>query len=107
MTFVVIGIIKRDLPGSPVRIAPLCEDVAALANAGANIIAVDGTDRQRPSTTADLLLAIHATGRLVMADCAKASGGVARQALEFDIPARRFRNTRARHRPPDQTPISR
>ena len=43
-----IGLIKRDLPDSPVRITPFLEDVAALAAAGAAIIAVDATDRPRP-----------------------------------------------------------
>ena len=44
----IIGIIKRDLPDSPVRITPFLEDVDALAQAGADIIAFDGTDRPRP-----------------------------------------------------------
>jgi N-acylglucosamine-6-phosphate 2-epimerase len=46
----VIGIVKRDLPDSPVRITPFLEDVDALAQAGADIIAFDGTDRLRPAT---------------------------------------------------------
>jgi N-acylglucosamine-6-phosphate 2-epimerase len=71
----IIGIIKRDLADSPVRITPLVEDVAAIAGTGADIIAVDGTDRQRPAAIADLLRAIHETGCLAMADCATASDG--------------------------------
>ena len=39
----VIGLIKRDLSHSPVRITPYLEDVKALSSAGAHIIAVDGT----------------------------------------------------------------
>ncbi len=66
----VIGLIKRDLPDSDVRISPLLEDIAALAAAGASIIAVDATDRPRPVPVADLLAAIRATGRRAMADCA-------------------------------------
>jgi N-acylglucosamine-6-phosphate 2-epimerase len=85
VTVPIIGIIKRDLPDSPVRITPLLEDVAALAASGADIIAVDGTDRQRPAAIADLLHAIHTTGRLAMADCATASDGAACKALGFDI----------------------
>ncbi|MEG1124661.1 MAG: N-acetylmannosamine-6-phosphate 2-epimerase, partial [Citrobacter sp.] len=39
----IIGILKRDLDDSPVRITPFLDDVDALAQAGANIIAIDGT----------------------------------------------------------------
>jgi len=66
----VIGLIKRDLPQYPVRITALLEDVDALAGAGAPIIAFDATDRKRPVAVADLTAAIHAHGRLAMADCA-------------------------------------
>jgi N-acylglucosamine-6-phosphate 2-epimerase len=85
VTFPIIGIIKRDLADSPVRITPLVEDVEVLANSGADIIAVDGTDRSRPAAIADLLRAIRTTGRLAMADCATASDGAACKALGFDI----------------------
>ena len=44
----IIGIVKRDLEDSPVRITAYIEDVDALAQAGADIIAIDGTDRPRP-----------------------------------------------------------
>lgn len=43
----IIGIVKRDLEDSPVRITAYIEDVDALAQAGADIIAIDGTDRVR------------------------------------------------------------
>jgi N-acylglucosamine-6-phosphate 2-epimerase len=45
----VIGIVKRDLADSPVRITPFVEDVRALAAAGADIVAVDVTRRTRPA----------------------------------------------------------
>jgi N-acetylmannosamine-6-phosphate 2-epimerase/N-acetylmannosamine kinase len=66
----VIGLIKRDFPDSQVRITALLEDVHALADAGAPIIAVDATDRKRPVAVAHLIAAIRARGRLAMADCA-------------------------------------
>jgi len=66
----IIGLIKRDLTDSPVRITALLEDVHALADAGAPIIAFDATARSRPVAVADLVAAIHARGRLAMADCA-------------------------------------
>jgi N-acetylmannosamine-6-phosphate 2-epimerase/N-acetylmannosamine kinase len=81
----VIGLIKRDLPGSDVRITPLLEDVAALAAAGAAIIAVDATDRPRPVAVPDLLAAIRAAGRLAMADCATLAEAEAAIAAGADI----------------------
>ena len=66
----VVGIVKRDLNGSPVRITPLLEDVEALASAGATIIAFDATDRPRPVPSEALLSRIHELGCIAMADCA-------------------------------------
>ncbi|WP_103256958.1 putative N-acetylmannosamine-6-phosphate 2-epimerase [Tabrizicola aquatica] len=81
----VIGLIKRDLTDSFVRITPLLQDVQALADAGADIIAFDATDRDRPVPRADLVAAIHAAGRLAMADCAFPEDGVAAHALGVEI----------------------
>nr|WP_269930101.1 putative N-acetylmannosamine-6-phosphate 2-epimerase [Aminobacter sp. HY435] len=75
----VIGLIKRDLDDSPVRITPWLEDVDALANAGADIIAYDATQRTRPIDTKTLVERIHAHGRTAMADCSIISDAV--QAL--------------------------
>ncbi|PRD54961.1 putative N-acetylmannosamine-6-phosphate 2-epimerase [Phyllobacterium myrsinacearum] len=65
----IIGLIKRDLDESPVRITPFLDDVAALAQAGADVIAFDATDRVRPVTVEALTQAIRAAGKLSMADC--------------------------------------
>ncbi|MDI4632407.1 putative N-acetylmannosamine-6-phosphate 2-epimerase [Pelomonas sp. V22] len=81
----VIGIVKRDLPDSPVRITPLQEDVQALVAAGADVIAVDATARQRPDSVRDLLVAIHASGAVAMADCSSLDDARAAAALGFDI----------------------
>jgi N-acylglucosamine-6-phosphate 2-epimerase len=53
-----------------VYITPRLRDAAAVATAGADIIAVDATDRPHPEgSAADLIRAVKAeTGRLVMAD---------------------------------------
>ena len=64
-----VGIIKRDLADSPVRITPLLADVEALAGAGADIIAFDATLRPRPVGVAEIVQAIRASGRVPMADC--------------------------------------
>ena len=65
----IVGIIKRDLSDSPVRITPYIDDAIALADAGADIVAFDATDRIRPASVAELIAAVKAKGRLTMADC--------------------------------------
>jgi N-acetylmannosamine-6-phosphate 2-epimerase/N-acetylmannosamine kinase len=81
----IIGLVKRDLDSSPVRITPFLTDVDALAGAGADIIAFDATDRLRPTPVADLVASIHAHGRLAMADCATIEDGRAALASGADI----------------------
>lgn len=76
----VIGLVKRDLVDSPVRITPYLADVDALAEAGADIIAFDATRRPRPVPVPDLVAAIHAQGLPAMADCALEEDAI--QALD-------------------------
>jgi len=66
----IVGIVKRDLPGSDVRITPLLDDVAGLARAGADIIGYDATDRARPVATREIVAAIRGADCIAMADCA-------------------------------------
>ena len=81
----VVGLVKTDLVDSPIRITPQLDHIAALADAGATIIAVDATDRPRPVQLEHLMRAIHARGLLAMADCS--TGAEARRAvnLGFDV----------------------
>lgn len=81
----IIGIVKRDLPDSPVRITPFLHDIDDLAAAGADIIAVDGTNRPRPVEIKAALERIHAKGCLAMADCSNLEEGLYCQQLGFDI----------------------
>ena len=81
----VIGIIKRDLADSSVRITPFLNDVAELAAAGADIIAVDATFRSRPVSIAALLEHIGSFGALSMADCSNVAEALAAHQLGFDI----------------------
>lgn len=71
----IIGIVKRDLDGSDVRISPYCQDIIDLASLGADIIAYDATDRPRPETTATLVAQIKSSGKIAMADCASLTDG--------------------------------
>jgi N-acetylmannosamine-6-phosphate 2-epimerase/N-acetylmannosamine kinase len=81
----VIGLIKRDLPDSAVRITPVLEDVEALADAGAAVIAVDATDRPRPVPSAALIAAIRRRGAVAMADISTEAEARAATAAGADI----------------------
>lgn len=81
----IIGLVKRDFPGTTVRISATIADVEALAAAGADIIAFDATAYPRPVPAADLLAAIHGHGRLAMADISTASEAEAAVALGADL----------------------
>lgn len=77
----IIGLLKRDLDNSPVRITPHIDDVLALAGEGADSVAFDATDRPRPCSVAKLVEAALGAGALPMADCANAEDG--RHAAEL------------------------
>lgn len=67
----IIGLWKQTLPGSSVYITPRFTDAVAIAEAGADIIAIDATLRPRPEgdTATGLIHRIHQElGKLVMAD---------------------------------------
>lgn len=72
----IIGIVKRDLIDSPVRITPFLEDVDMLAEAGADIIAFDATFRSRPVDIDALIARIHQHGLLAMADSSTVEEGL-------------------------------
>jgi N-acetylmannosamine-6-phosphate 2-epimerase/N-acetylmannosamine kinase len=66
----IIGLVKRAEESTKVTITPRQADVAALVEAGADIIAFDATDRARPEAVAALAERVHRAGRLAMADIA-------------------------------------
>ncbi|APB78872.1 TPA: N-acetylmannosamine-6-phosphate 2-epimerase [Pasteurella multocida] len=81
----IIGIVKRDLPDSPVRISPFLQDIEELAAAGADIIAFDGTDRVRPTTREAIITRIKELGCLAMADCSNFEEGMYCHNLGVEI----------------------
>lgn len=81
----VIGIVKRADPGTEVVITPTPDDVAALAQAGAAIVAFDGTARARPATVAALVAAARAGAVGTMADCATFAEGLQARAAGCDL----------------------
>ena len=77
-----IGLWKVDVPGCDIYITPRVADAVAVAEAGADIIAVDATDRPRPEggDAAGYIREVqHATGRAVLADIATYEEALAAQ----------------------------
>lgn len=71
VTAPIIGLWKQTIPGFEVYITPQFHHAEAIAQAGADIIAIDATMRPRPAgeTLADLITRIHTElGKPVMAD---------------------------------------
>jgi N-acylglucosamine-6-phosphate 2-epimerase len=73
----VVGLIKREYAGFEPYITPTLDEVREVVAAGAEIVAVDATDRPRPGGVrlGDLIGEIHERGRLALADCATISDG--------------------------------
>jgi N-acylglucosamine-6-phosphate 2-epimerase len=74
----VVGLVKRGVPGSDVYITPALADAVAVVEAGAELVAVDATERPRPDGTPGpefvAALAAELPGRVV-ADVDRASAG--------------------------------
>ncbi|EWM64168.1 MULTISPECIES: N-acetylmannosamine-6-phosphate 2-epimerase [Micromonospora] len=71
-----------------VFITPTLEHALAVADAGAHVVALDGTSRPRPDgrTLAETIAAVHErTGALVMADCSTLDEGIAAAAAGADL----------------------
>lgn len=84
----IVGLYKVDLPGYDVYITPRLEDARAVAAAGADVIAIDATQRPRPQypALADYVAAIHeATGLPILADISTYEEGVAAEAAGVDL----------------------
>ncbi|MFD5501084.1 N-acetylmannosamine-6-phosphate 2-epimerase [Streptomyces sp. NPDC127061] len=81
----VIGLWKDGDVG--VYITPTVRHALALAEAGADVVAADATDRPRPdgSTFAELVAAVHGAGALVMADVSTLAEGITAAAQGADF----------------------
>ena len=83
----VVGLWKSG--DAEVFITPTLEHARAVADAGAHIVAIDGTRRQRPDglTLAETIAALRSTHPrvLVMADCGSLDDAVAAEAAGADI----------------------
>ena len=81
----VIGLIKRDMPGSSVFITPTLAEVEAIVQAGADVVALDVTDREDRLTEAKVLIELaHGYGVSVMADVSTFDEGLAAERIGAD-----------------------
>ncbi|AHH93527.1 N-acetylmannosamine-6-phosphate 2-epimerase [Kutzneria viridogrisea] len=85
VTLPLIGLWKDGDTG--VYITPTAGHARAVAEAGADVVAVDGTLRPRPDGRgfADTVAAVHELGRLVMADVATVDEGLAAEQAGADL----------------------
>ena len=86
----VIGIWKRDLPDTGIHITPRLEDVLAVSDAGAEIVALDATARHRPGNQSlhDIVSQARAeSSALLMADVSNFEEAVHAAELGFDLVA--------------------
>ncbi|MBD1891697.1 N-acetylmannosamine-6-phosphate 2-epimerase [Coleofasciculus sp. FACHB-SPT9] len=84
----IIGLWKQQIPGYEVYITPQFEHAEAIAQAGADIIAIDATLRDRPGaeTVETLITRIHdELGKPVMADVDTIESAIAAAAAGADI----------------------
>ncbi|MBV8149653.1 MAG: putative N-acetylmannosamine-6-phosphate 2-epimerase, partial [Candidatus Eremiobacteraeota bacterium] len=67
----IVGLIKRPYSGFEPYITPTAREVAAVVACGAEIVALDATDRPRPTggDVHQLIDAVHDAGRIALADC--------------------------------------
>lgn len=83
-----IGLWKQQIPGFEVYITPQFHHATAIAEAGADIIAIDATLRPRPEgeTVAGLIQQIHdRLGKLVMADVDTLEAAIAAATAGADL----------------------
>jgi len=88
VTAPIIGLWKQQLPGYDVYITPQLEHARAIASAGADIIAIDATLRERPGgeTVATLIAQIHEQlQKPVMADVDTIAAAIAAANAGADL----------------------
>ncbi|MCD4673569.1 MAG: N-acetylmannosamine-6-phosphate 2-epimerase [Anaerolineaceae bacterium] len=83
----IVGIFKQEHPGFDIYITPTLESALAVVDAGAEIVALDGSPRPRPdgSSFKELVDAVHARGSLVMADISTGEEGLFAAGQGADI----------------------
>lgn len=83
----IIGLWKQQVEGCDVYITPQVHHAEAIAQAGADIIAIDATVRPRPNgeTVEQIIATIHQLGKLVMADVDTLEAAIAAERAGADL----------------------
>ena len=83
----IIGLWKRQFPDSEVYITPGSEEAEAIARAGADIVAIDATLRDRPGgeSATNIVTRLHELGKLVMADVDSIESAIAAAEAGADL----------------------
>jgi len=83
----IVGLIKHAVDGYAPYITGTLLDVESVLSSGANVVAVDATDRPRSDgkTFADAVAAIHARDGIVFADCARIEDARAARTAGADV----------------------
>lgn len=104
----ILGIRKRKIAGTEIYITPEFADAQAVVRAGADLVALDGTIRQRPQTEPSLprlIARIHDELRVpVMADCSCVADAEAAVAAGADLLATTLSGYTDHGRPPCEGP---
>ena len=84
----VIGIVKKEYPDSPIYITPTLREVSELASAGADMVALDATYRDRPHNISlseyVQSIRIHFPELMLMADISTIGEAIEAERLGFD-----------------------
>ncbi|MBI3962761.1 MAG: N-acetylmannosamine-6-phosphate 2-epimerase, partial [Deinococcus sp.] len=80
----IIGLIKRPVAGSPVYITPTLADALAVVDAGADVVAIDATDRLRPEPLDWMVAGLQRRGVPALADVSTLAEGRQAVALHMD-----------------------
>ncbi len=103
----IIGINKKRYPGCPVYITPSFADAREIVEAGAHIVALDGTSRPRPEGVSLAGLVARIRGELgvpVMADLSCLEDALAAQQAGVDLLATTLAGYTEHGRPPTPGP---
>lgn len=83
----IIGLIKTERYGFDAYITAASDEVEAVKYAGADCVAIDATDRNRPEPIADLFARAKEVGLEIFADLATVAEGINAQVLGADYVA--------------------
>ena len=83
----IIGLTKTEREGFGPRITCISSEIIELAKSGADLVAIDGTDRKRPEPLKELFATAKAHGMLIFADIASLEEGINAAELGADFVA--------------------